>query len=143
MPVPHHSFYLQAGCPSCRPTNSVIALKANNSTQHLYMCKNFGLKIPNGYENNDKRLLQSIFIKTSSTRATYSSSCLSISNSLARLLNGGTGISSCHNVHHHHQHHVMAPPSLYSITMTMANSIPPKIFKCVASSTFSSQPLLS
>ena len=26
-PAPHHSF-LQAGCPSCRPTNSVKALKA-------------------------------------------------------------------------------------------------------------------
>ena len=29
MPVPHHSSFLQAGCPSCRPTNSVKALKAN------------------------------------------------------------------------------------------------------------------
>ena len=28
MPVPHHSSFLQAGCPSCRPTNSVKALKA-------------------------------------------------------------------------------------------------------------------
>jgi len=28
MPAPHHSFYLQAGCLSCRPTNSVQALKA-------------------------------------------------------------------------------------------------------------------
>ena len=27
MPAPHHCF-LQAGCPSCRPTNSVKALKA-------------------------------------------------------------------------------------------------------------------
>ena len=27
MPAPHYSF-LQAGCPSCRPTNSVKALKA-------------------------------------------------------------------------------------------------------------------
>jgi len=27
MPVPHHSSFLQAGCPSCRPTNSVKALK--------------------------------------------------------------------------------------------------------------------
>jgi len=27
MPAPHHSF-LQAGCPSCRPTNSIKALKA-------------------------------------------------------------------------------------------------------------------
>ena len=29
MPVLHHSkVFLQAGCPSCRPTNSVKALKA-------------------------------------------------------------------------------------------------------------------
>jgi len=26
---PHHSSFLQAGCPSCGPTNSVKALKAN------------------------------------------------------------------------------------------------------------------
>ena len=29
MPAPHHSVFLQAGCPSCRATNSVKALKAN------------------------------------------------------------------------------------------------------------------
>jgi len=28
MPTSHHSSFLQAGCPSCRPTNSVKALKA-------------------------------------------------------------------------------------------------------------------
>ena len=28
MQVPHHSVFLQAGCPSCHPTNSVKALKA-------------------------------------------------------------------------------------------------------------------
>ena len=28
MPAPHHSVFLQAGCPSCCPTNSVRALKA-------------------------------------------------------------------------------------------------------------------
>jgi len=27
-PAPHHSGFLQAGCPSCHPTNSVKALKA-------------------------------------------------------------------------------------------------------------------
>jgi len=27
-PAPHHSVFLQAGCPSCRPTDSVKALKA-------------------------------------------------------------------------------------------------------------------
>ena len=28
-PAPHYSVFLQAGCPSCHPTNSVKALKAN------------------------------------------------------------------------------------------------------------------
>jgi len=28
MPASHHSVFLQAGCPSCLPTNSVRALKA-------------------------------------------------------------------------------------------------------------------
>ena len=28
MPAPHHSIFFQAGCPSCRPTNSVKAPKA-------------------------------------------------------------------------------------------------------------------
>ena len=28
MPAPHHSVFLQARCPSCRPTNNVKALKA-------------------------------------------------------------------------------------------------------------------
>ena len=27
-PAPHYSSFLQSGCPSCRPTNSVNALKA-------------------------------------------------------------------------------------------------------------------
>jgi len=27
-PAPHHSVFVQAGCPSCHPTNSVKALKA-------------------------------------------------------------------------------------------------------------------
>jgi len=26
MPAPHHPVFLQAGCPSCRPTNSIKAL---------------------------------------------------------------------------------------------------------------------
>ena len=33
MPVPHHSSLLQAGCPSCHPTNSIKALKANKPTR--------------------------------------------------------------------------------------------------------------
>ena len=31
MPVPHHSVFLQAECPSCHPTNSVKALKVSVS----------------------------------------------------------------------------------------------------------------
>ena len=30
-PAPHHSVFVQAGCPSCRPTNSVKALKAHTT----------------------------------------------------------------------------------------------------------------
>ena len=33
MPAPHLSVFLQAGCPSCRPTNSVKALKASFNTK--------------------------------------------------------------------------------------------------------------
>ena len=32
-PTSHHSVFLQAGCPSCRPTNSIKALKANIVSQ--------------------------------------------------------------------------------------------------------------
>jgi len=41
MPVPYHSVFLQAGCPSCRPTNSVKALKALKGC--LYYISKFGL----------------------------------------------------------------------------------------------------
>ena len=33
-PTSHHSVFLQAGCPSCRPTNSVKALKADVQNKH-------------------------------------------------------------------------------------------------------------
>jgi len=33
MPAPHHSFYRPDACPSCRPTNSVKALKALRETE--------------------------------------------------------------------------------------------------------------
>jgi len=36
MPAPHHSVFLQAGCPSCRPTNSVKALKALIAAAHPF-----------------------------------------------------------------------------------------------------------
>ena len=35
MPAPHHSVFLQAGCPSCSPTNSVKALKAFKALKAL------------------------------------------------------------------------------------------------------------
>jgi len=45
-PAPHHSVFLQAGCPSCRPTNSVKALKAKSTENHI---------LPT-YNNNNDRL---------------------------------------------------------------------------------------
>ena len=36
MPAPHHSVFLQAGCPSCHPTNCVKEPESNNTiTQKL------------------------------------------------------------------------------------------------------------
>jgi len=37
MPAPHHSVFLQARCPSCRPTNNVKALKAINLLKNEIM----------------------------------------------------------------------------------------------------------
>jgi len=38
-PVPHHSVLLWAGCPSCRPTNSVKALKVKlTRLQSRHVC---------------------------------------------------------------------------------------------------------
>ena len=34
MPAPHHSVFLQAGCPSCHPTNSVNAMKAQSKDKY-------------------------------------------------------------------------------------------------------------
>jgi len=36
MPAPHHSVFLQAGCPSCHPTNSVKELKAPITEGSIY-----------------------------------------------------------------------------------------------------------
>jgi len=35
MPAPHHSVFLQSGCPSCHPTNSIKALKAMNVEKQI------------------------------------------------------------------------------------------------------------
>ena len=45
MPAPHHSVFLQAGCPSCHPNNSVKALKARTFQQqpqkiNMQVCRN-------------------------------------------------------------------------------------------------------
>ena len=37
MPAPHHSVFLQAGCPSCHPTNSIRALKAYCPLDYSHM----------------------------------------------------------------------------------------------------------
>jgi len=51
MPVPDHSSFLQARCPSCRPTNSVKALKALKTENKRIIisvtcCSNFMVKRP-------------------------------------------------------------------------------------------------
>ena len=43
-PSPHHSVFLQAGCPSCHPTNSVKALKAPAPKALKHKCKKVGKK---------------------------------------------------------------------------------------------------
>ena len=40
MPAAHHSDFLQAGCPSCHPTNSVKAQKAVPPKHFLVMSGN-------------------------------------------------------------------------------------------------------
>ena len=42
-PAPHRSVFLQAGCPCCRPTNSVKALKAKcRHAMKLILCRMHG-----------------------------------------------------------------------------------------------------
>jgi len=36
-PAPHHLVFLQAGCLSCRPTNSVKALKAAHEIKNKFL----------------------------------------------------------------------------------------------------------
>ena len=67
--APHHSVFLQAGCPSCRPTNSVKALKAAKKTvtviHNLY---NLAHKphaitaVPRSYKKNIWIMLKAHFI---------------------------------------------------------------------------------
>jgi len=57
-PAHHHSVFLQAGCPSCRPTNSVRALKAEiielmTTNNRLY----YKYHIPLTMNTNRKKIL--------------------------------------------------------------------------------------
>ena len=59
----HHSHFLQAGCPSCRPTNSVKALKAtvyNINTQTSSVCLSHAVKT---YMPGAWQLVDSIMFK--------------------------------------------------------------------------------
>jgi len=71
MPTPHHSSFLQAGCPSCRPTNSVKALKAQKIikkiNQHTSTKQNFFGRTKN-YKLHNLTLLTVVWCK----RAMYS-----------------------------------------------------------------------
>ena len=53
-PAPHHSVFLQAGCPSCRPTNSVKVLKAKTIRDAILPCNRTltgHLNLPHGTNN--------------------------------------------------------------------------------------------
>jgi len=45
-PAPHHSVFLQTGCPSCRPTNSVQALKAKKHAVYSYSIHLYCYAVP-------------------------------------------------------------------------------------------------
>ena len=57
LPAPHHSVFLQAGCPSCYPTNSDKALKGHRTL----------LKWANGTDRQTVRCYHTIIL----TRSTY------------------------------------------------------------------------
>jgi len=49
MPAPHHSVFLQDGCPSCHPTNSVKALKAKGVLPTKWWQKPAGIDMNPNY----------------------------------------------------------------------------------------------
>jgi len=48
-PVPHHSVFLQAGCPSCRPTNGVKALKPEDQRRRVKLFWPVVLHLPTAF----------------------------------------------------------------------------------------------
>ena len=62
MPASHHSVFLQAGCPSCHPTNSVKALKAKTRMhwESTNLCRFGG----SGFRTLDSRIRSVIRIAT-------------------------------------------------------------------------------
>ena len=72
-PAPHHSVFLQAGCPSCRPTNSVKALKAHVhrifkwprfwATFWTTFCRKFGTKLcPSCHDRCSRNRCRRLFL---------------------------------------------------------------------------------
>jgi len=59
-PAPHHSGFLQAGCPSCHPTNSVKALKAR--TQGICIKHNSIVNVI--YQRNGDQLSHKVLVTT-------------------------------------------------------------------------------
>ena len=53
-PTPHHSFFT-AGCPSCRPTNSVKALKSGRLKSKKLICSEVSVKSPGNPWSQSRR----------------------------------------------------------------------------------------
>ena len=60
MPAPHQSVFLQAGCPSCRPTNSVKALKAELNLLHWSRNRKIRKWMENGNQHSSEEVVQVI-----------------------------------------------------------------------------------
>jgi len=70
-PASHHSVFVQVGCPSCRPNNSVKALKAHSLTLETKSTSEKWIKNKerktNNYNDNNNYDMEHIYI-TNKTR---------------------------------------------------------------------------
>ena len=80
MPAPHHSVFLQAGCPSCRPTNSVKALKAKDAQRYsgIYSVLGKSLKMLEFSIENSKEPMKVLELSPLSLAAVLKSSVLTL-----------------------------------------------------------------
>ena len=80
MPAPHHSVFLQTGCPSCRPTNSVKALKAKDAQRYsgIYSVLGKSLKMLEFSIENSKEPMNVLELSLSSLAAVLKSSVLTL-----------------------------------------------------------------